>query len=229
MPTGRLASRPPSRFEFYPPTLSALVAHRTAPDRVPNPRDVPPSTRYRNQAPPPFGGDGRTRYDTLEQEIDALDHLQEEHEIRLCDTKEFGYSWLVPLGRQTTHEEEDDDASQFSTSLSTGHPHRALDLLPPPPELGPDPAGRRTATTLADEADPSGRAREGDASVVDLDAEIEDADRSDDDASDDDDDGGDDDEAAMEDGDGAAGGGRTRSRARALGERQDTSTGSVEI
>ncbi|GAA5900518.1 uncharacterized protein JCM6883_002869 [Sporobolomyces salmoneus] len=181
-PTARTSSPPPSWNSpmFYPPTLSSLV-NRDVPPR--DPRTLPASIRFQNQPPPPFGGSKSIRYDTLEQEIEALEQLEEDHEIRNSDIKEFGYSWLIPLGRQNTHEEDDDDdLSQTSTSPRNAgqsshshHHHRALDQLPPPPGLDDilPPTRRPGRVGRVEDEESTGEA------VVDLDAEIEDADQED--------------------------------------------------
>ncbi|GAA5980891.1 hypothetical protein JCM5350_003743 [Sporobolomyces pararoseus] len=185
---------------FYPPHLSSLL-NRTNP--LPSPSSLPASRRFKNQSPPPFGSattTTATRFDSLQQEIDALEQLEDDHDLRNSEIKEFGYSWLIPLGRQNTHEEEDsDDLSQTSTSprnatggggggvtgttttMTTHHTQRGttgggMDFLPPPPELGFEEQQPQMGARRSQRFEDGQEVEE--APVVDLDADIEDADRS---------------------------------------------------
>ena len=70
---------------FYPPHLSALL-NRTNP--LPSPSSLPASRRFKNQSPPPFGSTTTTtatRFDSLQQEIDALEQLEDDHDLRVCN------------------------------------------------------------------------------------------------------------------------------------------------
>ncbi|GAA5953986.1 hypothetical protein JCM3765_000715 [Sporobolomyces pararoseus] len=187
---------------FYPPHLSSLLNRQNP---LPCPSTLPASRRFKNQSPPPFG---TCRFDNLQQEIDTLEHLEDDHDLRNSEIKEFGYSWLIPLGRQNTHEEEDsDDLSQTSTSPRNattgggvggttgtttttttnmiqnqrGGGIGGMDFLPPPPELIgelPTPIDQTRGGGGGRRFEPSIGEGEGEAPVVDLDADIEDADRS---------------------------------------------------
>ncbi|BGP38078.1 hypothetical protein JCM10450v2_002009 [Rhodotorula kratochvilovae] len=165
MPTSRSPSTTPSTHSwpaFLPPSLSYLSDPRPHPD----PASLPASTRYRPHA----GGWGASKPRTMQDDLDDLDRVEDEHYNRTMDTRQYGYSWLVPLGRQSTHDEDADSA--FSTSPHHGL-DTTLDLALSPPHGG---AGGFV---------PPAAAAADDAPVVDLDAEIEDADAttgSDDDA-----------------------------------------------
>ncbi|GAA5905680.1 hypothetical protein JCM5296_001805 [Sporobolomyces johnsonii] len=150
---------------FYPPSLKNLPTPRPHP----NPASLPASIRYLNEPPPPFGV--TTRYSTLQDEIDDLDQEEEDAYSSSVEVRQYGYSWLVPLGRQNTHEE--DEGSNYSSPRSIHLPSLSLD-----PNLSVDAAGNS--------------APQGGGHVRDLDAEIEDAD-----ASSDDDEDGDEDEIVV--------------------------------
>ncbi|GAA6059422.1 hypothetical protein JCM10212_003654 [Sporobolomyces blumeae] len=166
-PRRRTPSPPPSPSTwppFYPPLLKALLpsasTYANGSDHLDR-RDWPASTRYVDTPPPPFGA--ASRYDTLQQEADALDDEEEDWEIRNSDIKQYGYAWLVPLGRLNTHEE--DEGSQYTASPQ--QPSFSLDL---PPLLNATNTAQPGQGPAGDEAE--------EPRVVDLDAEIEDADAS---------------------------------------------------
>ncbi|GAA5963535.1 hypothetical protein JCM21900_004543 [Sporobolomyces salmonicolor] len=139
---------------FYPPSLKNLPAPRPHP----HPSSLPASIRYLNEPPPPFGAS--TRYRTLQDEVDDLDQEEDDAYQRSVDVRQYGYSWLVPLGRQNTHEE--DEGSNYSSPRSIHLPSLSQD-----PNLSVDVAANSGA--------------QGGERVRDLDAEIEDADASSDD------------------------------------------------
>ncbi|GAA5866045.1 hypothetical protein JCM8547_002926 [Rhodosporidiobolus lusitaniae] len=139
--------------------------------RLPNPHFYPPSLRdlskprshtngRRSSGP---GGKGKQR--TLQDDLDELDADEDEYYNNLMDVRQYGYSWLVPLGRQNTH---DDDAESAFGSAGDQTFDSALGQ-PLPLDLGGQPGGQ-----------PGGGEGEGagEAPVRDLDAEIENADAS---------------------------------------------------
>ncbi|ORY40629.1 hypothetical protein BCR35DRAFT_311399 [Leucosporidium creatinivorum] len=125
---------------LHPPLLTRLPR----PPVHPNPASLPPSQRYKSN-----------QFPTLQDEIDQLDWDEDQWINSLHDTRGFGFSWLVPLGRQNTQEE--DAESAFSSSP------RATSAEPLPDEAA-QPNGINGDASM-----------EG-AEVVDLDADIEDAD-----------------------------------------------------
>ncbi|GAA5996413.1 uncharacterized protein JCM10292_007591 [Rhodotorula paludigena] len=163
MPTARSPSPAPSAWPtFLPPSLAYL----SDPRPHPVPRALPPSARYRptpgSDALAPARGEH-----TLQSEMDALDAEEEAHYGQMMDTRHYGHAWLVPLGRQNTHDEDAD--STFSTSPHHNGLDGTLDLT-----LSPHANGR--GDLAGGEAGDGGGGGDGDAPVVDLDAEIEDAD-----------------------------------------------------
>ncbi|KAI5477822.1 hypothetical protein MNV49_005906 [Pseudohyphozyma bogoriensis] len=131
-----------------PPLLNRLPQ----PPVHPSHPSLPPSIRYRVFHRPNLQDDA----DALQWEEDQLLHKHE-------DIRNYGSSWLVPLGRQQTQEE--DAESQFSSSPRPGTPvDQTLDEAPSLNLAGDAPA--------ADGA----QGETGDAPEVDLDAEIEDRD-----------------------------------------------------
>ncbi|GAA5970161.1 hypothetical protein JCM11641_000297 [Rhodosporidiobolus odoratus] len=132
---------------FLPPALKAL--------RDPKPRanldSLPPSKRYSG---------------TLQDELDALENDEDDFYGHMLDVRHYGNSWLVPLGRQHTH---DEDVESALSSSPRGDPNGTFDLGPPldlngGPGAGPAAGGGDGAP---------------EAPIRDLDAEIEDADESD--------------------------------------------------
>ncbi|BGP30204.1 hypothetical protein JCM10296v2_001956 [Rhodotorula toruloides] len=114
MPTARAPSPPPSAWPtYYPPSLRYLSDPRPHPD----PSKLPPSRRYRPQG----SGDKAL---TMQDELDQLDVDEDELYNQKMDTRQYGYSWLVPLGRQNTH--EGDIESQYGSSP---HASRLADPL----------------------------------------------------------------------------------------------------
>ncbi|GAA5890394.1 hypothetical protein JCM6882_008822 [Rhodosporidiobolus microsporus] len=141
---------------FFPPSLSAL----SDPRPHPNPSSLPPSRR-------PWG-----KHATLQDELDDLEAEEDEFYNHMMDVRQYGYSWLVPLGRQNTHDEDAEDAF---------HPHG----LPSSPGAGNDTFDSATGAAGGVEGQPppaGGGGNNGPAveepPVIDLDADIEDADAS---------------------------------------------------
>lgn len=118
MPTARYSSSSSTALwpAYYPPALGSLSDPRPHPE----PAKLPPSVRYRN----------RNHHRTLQDELDQLDNDEDLHynQVRrpprlperettplthprprqVYDLRQYGHSWLVPLGRQRTHDEEVD-------------------------------------------------------------------------------------------------------------------------
>ncbi|BGO97829.1 putative DNA mismatch repair protein [Rhodotorula toruloides ATCC 204091] len=114
MPTARAPPPPPTAWPaYYPPSLRYLSDPRPHPD----PSKLPPSRRYRSQA-------SGVKVRTMQDELDQLDVDEDELYNAKMDTRQYGYSWLVPLGRQNTHEE--DIESQYGSSP---HASRLADPL----------------------------------------------------------------------------------------------------
>ncbi|GAA5901493.1 hypothetical protein JCM8208_001817 [Rhodotorula glutinis] len=165
MPTPRSPAPlrgPPTWPSLYPPSLAYLSDPRPHPD----PASLPASRRSASQHPP--GTPSRS----LQDHLDQLDKDEDDHYAHVLNLRHYGHSWLVPLGRQHTHDEDADSA--FSTS-----PHQGLDSAldlgnsPPRHDLPALPAtGAAAAAAAGQDGD------DGAAPVVDLDADIEDADAS---------------------------------------------------
>lgn len=176
---------------LHPPLLTRLPR----PPVHPNPANLPPSQRFKSN-----------QYPTLQDEADQLD-WEEDHWInsvrsvlssslvlplradqpstaeQLHDTRGFGFSWLIPLGKQNT-QEEDAEVCLSSFLLSLPLPPR----LPPPSSLAnlpnhslapqstwaPTP---RSSSPAVPVLEPAELADEGEGGGgLDLDAEIPDAD-----------------------------------------------------
>ncbi|GAA5978071.1 hypothetical protein JCM10908_004217 [Rhodotorula pacifica] len=124
MPTAR--SRSPVRTAlwptYYPPALRTLSDPRPHPE----PAKLPPSIRYSSQ--------NYTR--TLQDDLDDLDNDEDNHYNQVYDLRQCGHSWLVPLGRQRTHDEEVD--SQYYSSPNHQPTDGDLSFSPP---LNPPPNG----------------------------------------------------------------------------------------
>ncbi|SGY72888.1 BQ5605_C005g03225 [Microbotryum silenes-dioicae] len=143
---------PPSAYpRLDPPLLTRLPR----PPRVANPYAQPASKRFAD-----------TLYPTLQDKLDQLDYLEEQHLSSMHEIRSFGFSWLVPLGRQNTQEE--DLESTYSNSPPPGSPPLISDTD------GALATGAQIDEVMADVAE------------VDLDAEIEDADQAASSASEDD-------------------------------------------
>ncbi|BGP22938.1 DNA mismatch repair protein [Rhodotorula toruloides] len=168
MPTGRAPSPPREAWPaYYPPSLRYLPDPRPHPD----PSKLPPSRRYG-----PQGSGDRVR--TMQDELDQLDVDEDELYNAKMDTRQYGYSWLVPLGRQNTHEE--DIESQYGSSP---HGSRLADPLNLDGDFDFDfPSLRHGADGEGGRGGRSGLRRglqqdeDADVEVRDLDDEIEDAD-----------------------------------------------------
>ncbi|BGP13988.1 hypothetical protein JCM10213_005574 [Rhodosporidiobolus nylandii] len=134
---------------FLPPVLKALSDPRPHPD----PSSLPASRRYKG------------KHATLQDEIDELEQEEDDYWNGTAEVRHYGYSWLVPLGRQHTH---DEDAESAFTASPRHDPNSTFDsalgaqILPP--GAG---GGAHEQQQPADEAP-----------VRDLDADIEDADTS---------------------------------------------------
>ncbi|GAA6057682.1 hypothetical protein JCM3770_003839 [Rhodotorula araucariae] len=146
-----------------------MPAARSTSPCSPWPACYPPSLAYLSDPHPPHSHAGpaslpapwgTAKPRTMQDDLDDLDRDEDILYTRLqtMDTRQYGYSWLVPLGRQSTHDEDADSA--FSTS-----PHHGLDTTLDLALSPPNHAGGFVPPAAAD-----------DAPVVDLDAEIEDAD-----------------------------------------------------
>ncbi|KAK4053102.1 hypothetical protein OIV83_001837 [Microbotryomycetes sp. JL201] len=110
---------------------------------------------------------GHDRWATVQDKLDALDKLESEWHNAMSETRNFGYSWLVPLGKLQTREEDNESDAASSPRMSlvgAGSPQLFQD----------DPAAAAAAAERM--------ARDGDdvapnqGPVRDLDADIEDAD-----------------------------------------------------
>ncbi|SCV69104.1 BQ2448_2124 [Microbotryum intermedium] len=135
---------PPSAYpRLDPPLLTRLPR----PPRDANPSAQPASKRFADKL-----------YPTLQDELDELEYQEEQHLSSMHEIRSFGFSWLVPLGRQNTQEE--DLESTYSNSPPPGSP----------PLISDNNGALATGATQIDEA-------MAEAVEVDLDAEIEDADQ----------------------------------------------------
>ncbi|TNY22517.1 hypothetical protein DMC30DRAFT_415059 [Rhodotorula diobovata] len=160
MPTARsLPGSTPST--SWPALLPPALAYLSNPHPHPAPHSLPASHRYQPRGAALGSSGPHPR--TLQDDLDDLDRDEDDHYSHIIDTRQYGHAWLVPLGRQNTHDEDADSA--FSTS-----PHHGLDTTL---DLGASPPRAGGAAPAA--ADAAG-AQDDDAPVVDLDAEIEDAD-----------------------------------------------------
>ncbi|KPV75999.1 uncharacterized protein RHOBADRAFT_43434 [Rhodotorula graminis WP1] len=139
----------------WPSLLPPSLAYLSDPRPHPDPASLPASRRSTSQHPP------GTPPRSLQDHLDQLDKDEDDHYAQVLNLRHYGHSWLVPLGRQHTHDEDADSA--FSTS-----PHQGLDSAL---ELGNSPP-RHDAAPLPPTGDDAA------APVVDLDADIEDADAS---------------------------------------------------
>ncbi|GAA6016577.1 hypothetical protein JCM8202_006090 [Rhodotorula sphaerocarpa] len=161
----------------YPPSLRSL----SDPRPHPNPAKVPASTRYAS---------GRT----LQDDLDDLDADEDAHYTQVYDLRQYGHAWLVPLGRQRTH---DEDADSMLNSSPNAGAHEPDGSFSPPPNIGagagdalprpvplnldePAAAARRHGARLPTGGRRAFEPEDSDAdeeeAAVDLDAEIEDAD-----------------------------------------------------
>ncbi|POY76635.1 hypothetical protein BMF94_0227 [Rhodotorula taiwanensis] len=136
MPTPR--SRSPIRTAlwpaYYPPSLRAL----SDPRPYPEPRKLPPSTRGSSSS------NGRRDYArTLQDDLDDLDNDEDHHYTQVYDLRQYGHAWLIPLGRQRTHDEEVD--SQYASSPHHNGQDGDLSFSPPPFNLA-DPAAGAAGT-----------------------------------------------------------------------------------
>ncbi|KAK4058682.1 hypothetical protein OIO90_000126 [Microbotryomycetes sp. JL221] len=112
---------------------------------------------------------------TVQDHIDALDKAEDDLYNAMHDTRSFGYSWLVPMGKLQTREEDIDS--------EVGSSPRAR-AQSPPMLVAPVAATAAATTTTTDQpttdAATTGNNNNGDdvgtEPVRDLDAEIEDAD-----------------------------------------------------
>ncbi|GAA6026921.1 hypothetical protein JCM8097_005963 [Rhodosporidiobolus ruineniae] len=141
--------------DFLPPSLAAL----SDPRPHPNLGALPPSRR-------PASNRGHA---TMQDELDELDQEEDDFYNRMMDIRQYGYSWLVPLGRQHTH--DDDAESVFDTSALAGDGNATFDSLGQPIpafDAGADGGGGAPGG--------AGGEAQDEAPVRDLDAEIEDAD-----------------------------------------------------
>ena len=118
MPTARYSSSSSALWPaYYPPALRSL----SDPRPYPEPAKLPPSVRYRNH----------DYHRSLQDDLDDLDNDEDNHynqvsrhvfsnssvetpetssspSRQVYDLRQYGHSWLVPLGRQRTHDEEVD-------------------------------------------------------------------------------------------------------------------------
>lgn len=207
MPTARYSSSSSTALwpAYYPPALGSLSDPRPHPE----PAKLPPSVRYRN----------RNYHRTLQDELDQLDNDEDLHYNQVYDLRQYGHSWLVPLGRQRTHDEEVD--SQYHSSPNHHPTDGDLSFSPPLHPVdggGPrvdyydgvlnfDELARRPGLLRIPPRDDDDEGEQ----VLDLDAEIEDADATDLDSDNDDDD-DDNDNDNNDDDDGSGGGTPTRRR-----------------
>ncbi|GAA5833333.1 hypothetical protein JCM11251_005207 [Rhodosporidiobolus azoricus] len=148
---------------FLPPSLRALSDPRSHP----NPSALPASRRPWTTKP---------AHKTLQDELDELEADEDDFYNQMMDVRQYGYSWLVPLGRQNTHNEDAEDAF---------HPH-ALPSSPAGDDANASFDSATGAPFTAGQGQGHGSGQGGttggdvppEAPVRDLDAEIEDADAS---------------------------------------------------
>ncbi|GAA5972780.1 hypothetical protein JCM8115_006554 [Rhodotorula mucilaginosa] len=235
MPTARHSSSSSALWPtYYPPALRSLSDPRPHPE----PAKLPPSVRYRNH----------NYHRTLQDDLDDLDNDEDNHYNQVYDLRQYGHSWLVPLGRQRTHDEEVD--SQYHSSPNHHPTDGDLSFSPPLHPIdggggggggggGPQVEYYDGVLNLDELARRPGPLRipprdddddDGGEGVVDLDAEIEDADATDLDSDDDDDDDERSNAAGDDNDDNARGGGTpTRHRRRPATHDSDDDDESMDV
>ncbi|KAM0792499.1 hypothetical protein ACM66B_005171 [Microbotryomycetes sp. NB124-2] len=113
---------------------------------------------------------GYDKWATVQDHLDALDKVEAEWNIAMSDTRNFGYSWLVPLGKlQTKEEDNDSDVASSPRLLSPREVLAAVDVADAA-EAAPEVNDNNNNV----DAGPAPPQR--DLLVRDLDADIEDAD-----------------------------------------------------
>ncbi|KAM0753742.1 hypothetical protein T439DRAFT_322632 [Meredithblackwellia eburnea MCA 4105] len=171
-----------SREALWPPLHPPLLTRLPQPPKHADPNSVAPSMRY------------RAAQRTLQDDADVLDYEEEAFALQQTDTRNYGFTWLIPLGRQNTQEE--DAESTFSPSPRPETPGMDQTVDEPQQVEGVATEGAVGAATGGTEGEGEGE-RDLDADIESVDSEPEPEPEEDDDE----DENEDDDQDQDEDGD----------------------------